>query len=184
MATKKKAAVRRPAPANQVLEPQYKLAEPSYFGDGVKPAGSIITYWGVPGKNLIPINALARANKVAVQDLRKEYAGDAAGFTAAVRELDNEQQQIGDYDELGEEGEYTLSDADRKELEQHAQTTIDGQEKQDRANTNKVGVQLQGNPLDPEGKDDPTTLQGYAPVTNGDEQTIGQAQTAPQVKKK
>jgi len=146
---------RRPAPAHQVLEPQYKLTKDTYFGEGVKLADSIATYWGVPGDSLIPINALGRANKVAVQELRKEHAGNPDGYAIALRELDNELQQIGDYAELGEDGEYSLSDEDRRELESHAEA---------------ANVQLEPLPGDP------------AALNESDPQTIADAGSAPHTK--
>lgn len=164
--TEKKPAprARRPAPRGEEIAPQYEVTEQSFIDNKLLQPGQHVTYYGVPGKALKPLNTAAKANKAAAQEARRDTAGDPEARTTALRYLDNDLQNITPRDEYDDEEEITLSDAERTELEGHAETTVKQQAELDKANTNKVGVQLSGNPADPEGKLSQDGLQGNTPV--------------------
>lgn len=157
--------VRRPAPARESLAPQYEVLQESFIDNRIVREGEKIEYYGVPGRWLKPLNAAAKANKAAAAEVRRDNRGQPEAAAEALRELDNELQGVetGDDFEDGEDAE-ELSEAERAALEQHVKTMQQNEASASADNTNKVSVQLTGDPTDPEGKRNPGALQGNTPV--------------------
>lgn len=138
--------VRRPAPAHEPIAPLYKVLQQSFIDNVLVGPGTqhpTVTYYGVPGKDLQPLNAAAKANKNAASDIRRQYPGadNAEARAAALRELDNDLQRIDLTDEEADYEEAPLTDAEREELQRQA----DGQ------GQGSTGVTLTGDPADPDG---------------------------------
>jgi hypothetical protein len=60
--------------------PEYLVTETSYIGNGIVQEGGKVTYHGLPGSKLEPLNAAARANKKKSDDMR-EKAGQVVSRT-------------------------------------------------------------------------------------------------------
>ena len=118
-----------------------------------------------------------------MRDIRLDKDLDADGKLAALKELSDEYNGVEPIDGfLDGEGNLDsesnlddtgrppnprnrdpLPDAERAELEKHAQATVDATRAEEQDNTNAVRVQLQGDPSDPKGKQNPSSLQGNTP---------------------
>lgn len=183
--TAKKAAVttrsRRKAAA-QEEGPRYRVLSESYIDNVLYRAGAEVVYYGQPGSQLQAINAEAKARKQAVRDIRTNPDLDADQKLAALAELSNEWNGVEEADAFAESEEdidesdlrrpnplntKPLPAGERAELEQHVKATVEQAEKDRIENTNKVSVQLTGDPADPEGKQSKAGLQGATPVLDG-----------------
>lgn len=149
--------VRRPAARRELLIPQYRVTQLSYIdnvlcGPGTK--NEVVTYYGVPGQYLVPVNAAAKANKQAAVEVRNENKGDPTAIADALRSLDDDLQGVEKKDdEAALYEDSPLSDAERAQLQKHADQTQKDQELQDDlGGVDRTGVVLTGNPQDPEGK--------------------------------
>lgn len=149
--------------------PLYTVIENSYI-DGVLagPSHQVkeVTYWGLPGTNLQPINAAAKKNAADAEAIEKAFHKgvlNADQRRSALASLSDELNEVNptarrvraDYDE-------PLSDAERKVLEKHAKQTVLDTAKAQQADGNFTGVKLQG-----DNSNDPAGHQGATPVTDG-----------------
>ena len=127
MATAKKTAAstkpapiqRRPVARQLDTVPTYKVTEQSYINNMLVGPGTphlTVQYWGVPGKALIPLNAAAKANKLAARDVRAEHKGDPEATREALHDLDNDMQGVTNRGEDYGDADLELTDADRAEL--------------------------------------------------------------------
>lgn len=173
---------RRQAVAQREEGPRYQVLSDSYIDNVYYRAGAEVVYYGQPGSQLLALNAEAKARKLAVREIRKDPALDADAKLAALAELSDEWNGVEPADAF-EDSEADLDDtdlrtpnarntaplpaADRAELEKHVQATVEQAEKDRLENTNKVSVQLMGDPADPEGKQSKAGMQGATPVLDG-----------------
>ena len=170
MATAKKAptkTTRSLRAQTQAAEgPRYRLLKDSIIDNALQPVGKEVTYYGEPGSALYPVNDEAKRRKIAVRDIRRNQKLDADEKLAALRELSDQWNGVEAADEFAESDEFDdeLPVGERAELERHAQQTVADTAAANADNTNKVSVQLQGDPSDPEGKQSKDGLQGHTPV--------------------
>lgn len=173
MATAKKAVdsrsktTTRSRRAAQQVEagPRYQVLSDSFLNNQRVPAGSEVTFFGLPGRQLKPINAEAKSRKEQVRKIRTNGKLSAEEKLDQLRALSNEWNGVEDEAAWDVEEEEELSTAERKELEKHAQASVDATREAERDNTNAVRVQLQGDPANPKGTD--VSNQGATPVTDG-----------------
>lgn len=181
---KKTATTRsRRAAAAQQDGPRYRVLVDSYIDNVYYLAGAEnVLYYGQPGSNLQAMNAEAKERKLAVREIRRDPDLDADQKLAKLAELSDEWNGVEEADQFADSEDdlddtdlrrpnarntAPLPDGDRAELEKHVQATLEQAEKDRLENTNKVGVQLQGNPVDPEGKQSKAGMQGATPVLDG-----------------
>jgi hypothetical protein len=158
--------------------PQYQVLEPSFIDNVLygpnEPAGDKVTYYGLPGSKLRPLNEAAKARKQQVRDIRTDPELDADEKAAALKELSDEFNGVEEADAWADgedDGDDTdprafnarntkpLPDGERAELEKHAQASVDATRAKEADDTNLVRVKLQGHQFESE-----TTLQGATPV--------------------
>lgn len=184
--TAKKATVttrtRRQAAAQREEGPRYQVLSDSYIDNVYYRAGAEVVYYGQPGSQLRPLNAEAKSRKLAVREIRTDPGLDADQKLAKLAELSDEWNGVEEKDAF-DESEADLDDTDlrrpnarnteplpaaeRAVLEGHVKATLEQAEKERTENTNKVSVQLQGDPADPEGKQSKAGIQGATPVLDG-----------------
>jgi hypothetical protein len=184
MATKKAAKkTTRSARVSKAEEgPLYRLLKDSIIDNALKPAGAEVVYYGLPGSALYPINDEAKARKIEVRDIRRDNELDDEEKAEALKALSDEWNGVEAKDEFAESDDFDddfadntgrrpnvlntkpLPDGERAELEKHAQASVEATKLANEDNTNKVGLQLQGDPSDPEGKQSKAGLQGHTPV--------------------
>ena len=182
-ATKKPVARRPRATEARDTAPRYRVLTQSFIDNRLLEAGSETVYWGVPGRFLQPLNAAAQANKNAAKEIRTDpgYENQSreevqVARTEALRDLDNDLQGVTpeegdvDYGDIdidetdlrgGLNNDALLPQADRAELERHAQASVDATREKEADDTNFVRVKLQGNPT---GVETPASQQGATPV--------------------
>jgi hypothetical protein len=158
--------------------PRYQVLEPSYINNVLygpnEAAGDQVTYYGMPGKALRPINAEAKARKQQVRDIRTDPELDAEQKAEALKELSDEFNGVEESDDWaeGEEDDdrtdvrpfnannaKPLSADQRAELEQHAVASIEATRAKEQDDTNRVTVKLQGHQNETQ-----QTLQGATPT--------------------
>lgn len=182
MATAKKTTrTTRSQRTTQVDEgPRYRLLKDSVLDNHLISAGAEVTYYGEPGSALYPINAEAKSRKIQVRDIRRNADLSDEEKLAELKVLSDEWNGVEAADAFAEGDDFDegyeaamgrttkpLDNAARAELEKHAQATVDATRAAEQDNTNKVRVQLQGDPADPEGKLSKDGLQGNTPVLDG-----------------
>lgn len=161
--------------------PRYRALADSYIDNVYYTAGKELVYYGVPGSQLLALNEEAKARKRAVRDIRLDKDLDADGKLEALRELSDEWNGVevpdsfldgeanldseANLDDTGRipnrRNVAPLPDAERAELEKHAQATVDASREAERDDTNLVRVKLQGHLDD---ANNPSALQGNTPV--------------------
>lgn len=121
----------------------YQAKTTVYIDGRMVPPGETVEYDGLPGDNLIPLNAKAKAAAKKNKDLRKaQYEGDTpeeryAARQEALREADNELLGIGsDDDEPFPEPD--------PELEKHAEQTRKDAQKAEAADPDRHTVKMTG----------------------------------------
>jgi hypothetical protein len=188
MATAKKAkkVTTRSRKAAVVEEgPRYQVLTDSYIDNVLygptQPAGDKVTYYGLPGSQLRPLNDEARARKQAVRDIRTKSDLGPDEKAEALRALSDEYNGV-EEDDKWADGEdelddtdprphnplntKPLSDADRVELEQHAAQTVADTAKAQSEDTNFTKVKLQGHLVETD-----VTKQGATPVLDSQGKT-------------
>lgn len=165
MATKKTKTTRSVAKAGASEDgPLYRVLSDSFINNRLVLAGATIVYYGLPGSQLEPLNAEAKARKTQVRDIRVDNSLDAEDKQLAYQALSDEWNGVDDPDdyEAGEAGlDSPLSDAERIELEKHATAAVEAEAEKQKADTNYTGVKLQGHLEETE-----SSRQGATPVTD------------------
>lgn len=115
--------------------PRYRVTAESFINDALQPVNKEVTYYGLPGSALYPLNDEARARKVAVRDIKKNPDLDAEGKVAALRELSNE------WNGVEEDGEFGVHDEFDAELD-----VEEGQGQGTPGANTPVGQRLAANP--------------------------------------
>lgn len=163
MATKKTTRAARKAGASEE-GPLYRVLTDSFIENKLVAAGGTVVYYGLPGSQLEPLNEEAKSRKTQVRDIRVDDKLDAETKQAAFEALSDEWNGIDDADdfEAGEAGlDKPLPDADRIELEKHAQAAVDAEAEKQSEDTNLTKVKLQGQQVETA-----ASKQGATPVTD------------------
>lgn len=145
--------------------PLYRAIEDSHIDNKVIPAGGTVTYYGLPGSKLAPVNAEAKARKKAVHAIRTDAKLDAEEKAEKLRALSDEYNGVEAVDPYGEGEAFIdepLPDAERAELEKAAQQTAEDEAKAAKEDSNVVGVKLQGQLNETD-----ASKQGATPVLDG-----------------
>jgi hypothetical protein len=170
-ATRTTRRVRAAANTAADSNPRYLVLQESYIDNVLRKANAEITYFGLPGRALRPINDEARSRKQQVLDIRRDSDLDDEAKNAKLKALSDEwngveQADIDDDYEL--EGDYKkpLPDAERIELEKAASATVESTRIAQEEDTNFTKVKLQGSP---DMVETDASKQGATPVTDGRE---------------
>lgn len=151
--------------ATQTEGPLYRAIELSQIDNKLIPPDGEVVYYGLPGSNLAPVNAEARARKQAVRSIRTDPKLDDAAKAEKLRVLSNEYNGVEDRDAF-EESELGLDeplpDAERAKLEQAARQTAEDTANANEGDLNRVGVKLQG-----QMEETQASKQGATPVLDG-----------------
>lgn len=165
MATKKEAKTTRSARAEREAEgPYYQVLKQSQINDRVVDAGEKVIYYGLPGKFLKPLNGEAKSRKQKVSDIRNSD-DDAETKQSKLQALSDEWNGVEgepDWDDSSRFADDELDDGERKELEKHAQQTVDDTAEAQEEDTNFTKVKLQGRLEETD-----ASKQGATPVTDG-----------------
>lgn len=168
MATKKTTTKSKRAgeDARAIEGPRYLVLEASQIDNKLVAAGEEITYYGMPGSKLKPVNGEAKSRKQEVHDIRTDASLTDDERGQALADLSDEWNGV-EGEDAWAEGEFGLSDkplpeGDRKELEAHSQAAIEAEAEKQKDDTNYTKIKLQGKLEETE-----ASKQGATPATDG-----------------